>query len=83
MLMMREYRDDLIDHIKAEPDETFTNAGTSKADILKNESGMESAWMSYQKAVQEYSVPAYQAFREAISDVFGIPEPNNYPDEDD
>ena len=78
MLLAHEYKSELEEHISTEPDETFTNAGTSRAAILADKDNIERAWVSYQKAVQEYNVPAYQAFREAMSDVFNIPEPEKY-----
>lgn len=78
MMLMQEYKADLIDHIENEADSTFTNAHKSKAAILNDNNTMEQLWILYQKAVQEYNVNPYQAFREALADVCAIPEPKTY-----
>ena len=80
MLLLKEYKDDMLEHLRAEPEKTFTDTGKHKAEILNDKDTVERLWTLYQKAAQEYNVPPYRAFREALSDVCGIPEPDTYDD---
>lgn len=81
MLLFAEYRADLLDHFYNEPDATFESVGRDKKSILADKELIDNLWVTYQKNVDEYKVPPYQAFRQILAETFCIPEPESYDEE--
>lgn len=74
MIMERSYLEDLREQINDMPNFLFTLRGCNKKAILEDAATMEQLWCLYQKSVQDYDCdPAWSA-RDALKDVFGIPD---------
>ena len=81
MLLLKEYRFDLREHLENEPEETFKPCGRTKDQVMSDAQFMERAWILYQKAVMDYEIQPYQAFRDTLAELLQIPAPDNTNDE--
>lgn len=72
MILRTYFRDELIERIKKEPDETFDGTGFDKDDILNDDDTIDKLWGLYQKSIEEYDVDEDYAYGDAMHDVLGI-----------
>ena len=79
MLMLYEYRADLLDHVREEPEETFTAHGIDREALIDDRDTVDRMWALYQKDVEEYGVEPYAAFRGALREVLSVPLPDDGP----
>lgn len=80
MILFAEYRADLLDHIRDEDPELFKTRGIDPGALIADGETIDRLWVLYQKAADEYRVPPYRAFRQAVHEVLDIPEPDAYGD---
>ena len=71
MILVPYFREDLIEHIKNEPDETFLNMPVTKQELLDDNAALERLWVLYQKNIEDYDVDADYAYGDAIYEVYG------------
>lgn len=80
MILFAEYRADLLDHIRDEDPALFRSHGLDPDALIADRDVIDRLWVLYQKAADEYRVPPYRAFRQAVREVLDIPEPDAYGD---
>lgn len=80
MILFAEYRADLLDHIRDEDPALFKSRGLDPDTLIADRDVIDQLWVLYQKATDEYRVPPYRAFRQAVHEVLDIPEPDAYDD---
>lgn len=69
MLLYQSFREDLVEHIRQEPDESFEKAGTAKEAILSNDQILDNLWALYQKSIEEYNVDPFYAYGDAMAEI--------------
>lgn len=69
MIMKEEYLEDIKEHINGMSEREFTERGTTKADVLDNDSIMEKLWCVYQKDVEEYECDRFFSLNDAVNEV--------------
>lgn len=82
MILAKEYRDDLLELLRDEPEQTFQELGMNKSNILLDNDYIDTLWPLYQKSVQEYEEDTWVAMIQALkytlagSSVSQTPESN-------
>lgn len=69
MIMKPEFLADVRARLKDEPEQTFTEAGTTRQAIQDDENKMETLWMFYQKKIEDYDMEPDEAWSEILREV--------------
>lgn len=72
MILETYYKEEFLDRLREEPDETFAGAAVTKQDILNDSDAIDHLWCLYQKSVQEYDVDPDYAYGDAMYEKYGI-----------
>lgn len=73
MLLFRSFRDDLVERLQDSSASLFDGCGKSKEDVLADNDLIDQMWGVYQKDIEDYDIPAPDAFRDTLEEVLHIP----------
>lgn len=73
MIMKKEYKADLIEHVRETSQQVFALQDMTRSDVLHNHEIMDRLWYLYQKAIEDYDADPEDAYLSALESVVGIP----------
>lgn len=73
MIMHADFKEELVTYIEDDSDDTFAQAGVTKAEVLDDKELIEQLWCFFQKDIEEFDVDPDYAYRDALFEVLGIP----------
>lgn len=72
MVLINYFKDEVIERLRNEPDETFKDCNVTKEQILSDENVIERIWCHYQKSIEKYQVDSDYAFGDAIYEIYHV-----------
>lgn len=73
MIMRTDFKEDLLNYLEDETNDTFAMAGMTKQEVLADKELIEQLWYCFQKNVEEFDVDPDYAYRDALFEVLNIP----------